>query len=1761
MAEGEGEDDVQFLRTDDEVVLQCTTTLLKEQLKLCLSVEGFGNRLCSLEPTSNAQNVPPDLAVCCFVLEQSLSVRALQEMLANSSEIGSESSQGGGHRTLLYGHAILLRHSHSGMYLSCLTTSRSVTDKLAFDVGLQKDAAGEACWWTMHPASKQRSEGEKVRVGDDLILVSVSSERYLHLSTASGELQVDASFMQTLWNMNPICSGCEEGYVTGGHVMRLFHGHMDECLTPTAPEQGEERSSVVNYEGGAVCTHARSLWRLEPLRISWSGSHLRWGQPFRLRHVTTGRYLALTEAAGLAMLEASAANTRVATFCFRASKEKLETTPKRDIEGMGPPEIKYGESLCFLQHSNSGLWVTYAAPDPKALRLGLLKRKAILHQEGHMDDALTLTRSQHQESQAARMVFSTTGLYGTFIRFGGALGGSQKEPGQPAGPPAGVSAAPLPIAAVILSLRDLIGYFEPPPAELRHEQRQGRLRALRARQSLFQQEGMLTLVLSCIDRLSAYSTAAQFGEAAGEEAAAAWKEIVNLLYELLASLIRGNRANCALFSTNLDWLVSKLDRLEASSGILEVLYCVLIESPEVLNIIQENHIKSIISLLDKHGRNHKVLDVLCSLCVCNAVAVRSNQNLITENLLPRRDLLLQTGMVNYVTSVRPNLFVGTAPGSTQFRCWYFEVAVERVQPFVTPVPTHLRVGWGAAGGFRPAPGGGSGWGATEPATTSTPSPSTGSTSGQAVGSPQRRALAGGDVVSCCLDLGVPSASFRLNGAPVQGVLEGFNLDTLFTPVASFSAGVRLRFLLGGRHGEFRFVPPPGYAPCAEALLPPRAAAPGAADGVPGSAPPGARSLLGPTRALPHTAFTPCPVDTCQIVLPPHLERIREKLAENIHELWALTRIEQGWTYGPVRDDVQRLHPCLLSFHSLPEPERGYNLQMSGETLKTLLALGCHVGMADEKAEENLKKIKLPKTYTMSNGYKPAPLDLSHVRLTPAQLTLVDRLAENGHNVWARDRVQQGWTYSTTQDIKNKRNPRLVPYNLLDEGTKATNRESLCQAVRTLLGYGYNIEPPDQDSPSQGAVPGGPRAPRPRLFRAERGSAVRSGKWYFEFEAVTPGEMRVGWARPGLRPDTELGADDMAFVFNGHRVRHGDTRGHLGTCGDIWGHTGTLRDTQGHIGTPRLRPDTELGADDMAFVFNGHRAQRWHVGGESFGRSWQAGDVVGCLIDLGECHMSFTLNGEVLIGDGGSEVAFRDFDVGDGFVPVCSLGLGQEGHLNLGQDVGTLRYFGICGLQEGYEPFAINMKRPIALWFSHSLPQFVPVPPEHPNLEVTRLDGTVDAPPCLRLSHRSSGTPAAPPELLFLRLSLPVQFHPTFRCTPGATPLPQAPPPEPPEDLTESEFLFKGRKTPFAPPPAPPPVPRLEEDVVPDERDDPEVIMNTTTYYYSVRLFAGQEPGSAWVGWVTPHFHQHDPDFELGRVRSVTVTMGDDRGNVHDSIKRSNCYMVWGGEFAAPTQQARVSHTDLVIGCLVDLATGLMTFTANGKEINTFFQVEPNTKLFPAVFVQPTTQNVLQFELGKLKNIMPISAAMFSSERQNPAPQCPPRLVIQHLTPVTWSRMPTEYLGVESARLGERQGWAVECCQPLQMMALHIPEEDRCIDILELWEREDLLQFQCHTLRLYCAVCALGNNRVAHALCSHVDQAQLLFAIESPELPGPLRAGYYDLLLAMHLDAAQRARSSMSAEFIVPISEATRAIALFPDGARCPGPPAWGPAPA
>lgn len=98
--------------------------------------------------------------------------------------------------------------------------------------------------------------------------------------------------------------------------------------------------------------------------------------------------------------------------------------------------------------------------------------------------------------------------------------------------------------------------------------------------------------------------------------------------------------------------------------------------------------------------------------------------------------------------------------------------------------------------------------------------------------------------------------------------------------------------------------------------------------------------------------------------------------------------------------------------------------------------------------------------------------------------------------------------------------------------------------------------------------------------------------------------------------------------------------------------------------------------------------------------------------------------------------------------------------------------------------------------------------------------------------------------------------------------------------------------------------------------------------------------------------------------------------------------------------------------------------------------------------------------------------------------------------------------------------------------------------MELSEQEDMRKFHYHTLKLYCALCALGNTRVAHALCSHLDQSQLLYTIDNQYLSGMLREGFYNVLISIHLETAKEARLMMKDEFIIPVTMETRSIRLF-----------------
>lgn len=72
--------------------------------------------------------------------------------------------------------------------------------------------------------------------------------------------------------------------------------------------------------------------------------------------------------------------------------------------------------------------------------------------------------------------------------------------------------------------------------------------------------------------------------------------------------------------------------------------------------------------------------------------------------------LILFSLLSSLLSVRPNIFLGTCEGSTQYKKWYYEMMVDYVEPFVTAQATHLRVGWAMTEGYSPYPGGGEGWG-------------------------------------------------------------------------------------------------------------------------------------------------------------------------------------------------------------------------------------------------------------------------------------------------------------------------------------------------------------------------------------------------------------------------------------------------------------------------------------------------------------------------------------------------------------------------------------------------------------------------------------------------------------------------------------------------------------------------------------------------------------------------------------------------------------------------------------------------------------------------------------------------------------------------------------------------------------------------------------------------------------------------------------------------------------------------------------------
>ena len=86
-------------------------------------------------------------------------------------------------------------------------------------------------------------------------------------------------------------------------------------------------------------------------------------------------------------------------------------------------------------------------------------------------------------------------------------------------------------------------------------------------------------------------------------------------------------------------------------------------------------------------------------------------------------------------------------------------------------------------------------------------------------------------------------------------------------------------------------------------------------------------------------YDPQPIDVSEVVLNPELEELTEMIAENAHDMWAKARIGEGWTFGPVRNDIMKHNPDIVPYSMLPEGEKEYDRIMAINTIKLIKRLG------------------------------------------------------------------------------------------------------------------------------------------------------------------------------------------------------------------------------------------------------------------------------------------------------------------------------------------------------------------------------------------------------------------------------------------------------------------------------------------------------------------------------------------------------------------------------------------------------------------------------------------------------------------------------------------------------------------------------------------------------------------------------------------------------------------------------------------------------
>ena len=93
---------------------------------------------------------------------------------------------------------------------------------------------------------------------------------------------------------------------------------------------------------------------------------------------------------------------------------------------------------------------------------------------------------------------------------------------------------------------------------------------------------------------------------------------------------------------------------------------------------------------------------------------------------------------------------------------------------------------------------------------------------------------------------------------------------------------------------------------------------------------------------------------------------------------------------------------------------------------------------------------------MAADYEPKPITTEHIVLSDEILELVELLAENAHDIWASERLRDGWTFGPERDDTKRQHPCLVPYAQLPDPDRDYDRTMVIGSIGAILALGFTI---------------------------------------------------------------------------------------------------------------------------------------------------------------------------------------------------------------------------------------------------------------------------------------------------------------------------------------------------------------------------------------------------------------------------------------------------------------------------------------------------------------------------------------------------------------------------------------------------------------------------------------------------------------------------------------------------------------------------------